>query len=885
MSKNFQLFLKNSQLPVQPSVDESYLKHHLRWKKSFNVVNQSLQEKSKERFFLLDGPPYANGATHLGHALNKVWKDVVVKTQWLLGKSVQFQSGWDTQGLPLELLVEKEFSELKLSDPHAYQLKVKEKAKKLALRSVVKQRKDFQELGVLNDWKHPYLTLSKEMHDKTYETLSMLSQKDLLSYERMPVHYCPACASSLAEAELEYSLEKRLELYFKYSLGFLNNHPLYAVVWTTTPWTLFANQGLAFSNHLNYALFFNGHDYLLCEDNEKMHHLLKTLGYEWSKKFHPQDFPKKDLKTPLLNLGAFLVHGDFVTSGETGFVHVAGAHGMDDFQLVKSLDLDVLDVLDKNGRYDLVHLPDFHECKALNSQNKLVELLKEKQLFLHSSTNDFEFATCWRHKTKVYYYTTWQVFLNLKKLKHKVVKLLSMSDLSSEHKKRLSDMMLDRDHWCLSRQRVWGTALNLLVFNGKSRYLLKENAQYLSLMSKDKEKATEFLNQVYATYGRDNVSLVEDVLDVWFDSGNVANAYQNQGIPDLVVEGKDQFRGWFQSLFWLTAACHDDLAFKNVLVHGFVLDDHRKKFSKSSSNGMSTKQANRKYGPDVLRLWAVSQEELKDAVFSESKLQENKVFYQRFRLSLRFLESNLSSEYFSEEMLEKAVSHHDFLLFCVKSFEKMEETYVNHLSRYEFKQALHVLYQFCDQFLSQFMFDGLKNLLYLFPDHHEKKKHVLCVMEFLFKKLLKLSGVLCPYLSQEFYDSFKSKKMNHLPDSFFDFSFSSSLNTKFLDYKLDWSKVQNLKKEVGALTEPLQKNKTVKSTNQLKVLVHESFKVYDDDFSLCDLLNVSEVDFIQYDKVQLEMLHENVEYNKCPRCWKYSKFFTQLCTNCVDFDF
>ncbi len=901
MSQKFSLFLKNSHLPVQPTVDTNYLKHHLKWKKSFQYVNQHLNQSSlhsqsnhpnKQNFVLLDGPPYANGATHLGHALNKVWKDVVVKSQWLMGKTVSFKVGWDTQGLPLELLVEKQHRELKKSDPVSYETLVKKEAKKLAYKSVVKQRKDFQELGVLSDWRNPYLTLSNEMHGKTYSTLSTLARKNLLEYKRMPVHYCPACASSLAEAELEYVNDKRMEVYFKYPLNTcLNDKKVYAVVWTTTPWTLFSNQGLAYSRSLEYVCYENDNEVLVCEKNDRMHQLLSELGYFMYESVDELWFKKLSPQTLLLGEKAFMEHADFVESGQTGFVHVAGAHGEDDFKLVNSLHLDVVDVLDKHGHFCLPQFPEFDGLKALNSQEKVKSLLEHMNLLLKVENNPFDHATCWRHKTKVYFYTTWQVFLNLNPLKQEVRNLLeNQSSMSQENKQQLLNMMLGRENWCLSRQRLWGTPLNLLV-SEKMNHLLPENSVYLALLSKDKDKASLYLNELKVKYQND-VKVVHDVLDVWFDSGNVANALAELGQADLVLEGKDQYRGWFQSLLWLSVACADEnldgLAFKDVLVHGFVLDKHRKKFSKSSANGVSTKEANLQLGPDLLRLWALSQDEFKDAVFSETKLQENKTYYQRLRLSLRFLETHLKEgERVTEDELKTMFNkkENDFYLFSLNAFKAMREDLLKKMSQYHFKDAVYELYQFCDQFLSQFVFDGLKNLLYLYPDNHERKTDALMFLEHLFEQLLQLVSVFCPYLSQEFYDSYKLKKNEEkLPVSVFDFCYTQVYLTAFVQHQYDWSQVQKLKKELGALLEPLQKEKKVKNGNELSLRLPFFYESFNASFPMKDLLNVAMVDFITHDSFSFELLTAHPDYQKCPRCWKYGKLFSHLCVECQPYE-
>mgnify|MGYP003436876228 FL=1 len=405
MEKNFKLYMAQSGHPVQFN-EETHQKVLNKWKNNnlYTSVNKNLKQTNVKPFVFVDGPPYANGGAHLGHVLNKVWKDLTVKSQWYLGKEVQWTPGWDCHGLPLELQVDKKH-------PLENEVKKKDYCKQLALRSLVKQRDDFVNLGVHADWEKPYLTLSMEMKQKSWSTLASMVNQDLLEYKLWPVHHCPVCASSLAEAELEYEAKDRLELYFKYKLS--NNE--YALVWTTTPWTLPMNQGLAYNENFSYDKWVSELDTLYVDENANdfVVMMLEEKGYTKSNKVNGSFFKELSGQTPLLKNNSLVLHGDFVTSGETGFVHLAGSHGVEDYNLLMLHDVQPFNLLDKNGKY--------LENKQLNSsfwgqKNSAVDNLVVQELgelLLSSKKTKVDVAHCWRHKVKTYYQATWQVFLKL----------------------------------------------------------------------------------------------------------------------------------------------------------------------------------------------------------------------------------------------------------------------------------------------------------------------------------------------------------------------------------------------------------------------------------------------------------------------------------------
>lgn len=875
MKKDYNLYMAQSGRPVNQ--ENSYDKETLKkWKNLdlYHLVNKSLSVVGEKPFVFVDGPPYANGRAHVGHLLNKVTKDLVVKSQWYLGNETQWTPGWDCHGLPLELQVDKKYPEENTSNK-------KKHCKTLALKSVVKQRNDFKSVGVHADWDNPYLTLSEDMKSYSWKTIQEMYKQNLLEYKMWPVHHCPACASSLAEAELEYYEKERTELYFKYKLS----DGEYALVWTTTPWTLPMNQGLAYNKDFEYLVYQLNNEKLYVDKNStsELKSKLEELGYKEVSQVAGDFFKYKTGVAPLSKLETKVLHGDFVESGSTGFVHLAGAHGVEDYELVVKNGLEPFNLLDKNGRF-MPHENLDQEFNGLKNTgvDKLV-LEKLGDLVVWQVTNKVDTAHCWRHKTKVYYQATKQVFLNLELLKPRVAKMLDNGTLNKTVKDNLKSMLLNRAHWCLSRQRYWGTELNLLV-NKKDESLSPLTTNYLEFfVNGDLVGAENFLKE------HEEVYAVKDVLDVWFDSGNVVYALGNlKGFDqaDFVLEGKDQYRGWFQALLWMQAVHSNKLPYKNVYVHGFVLDDKKMKFSKSSGNGLDANVALEKFGADTLRLWASLQEENTDAVFSETKLNESKTYYKRLRLSLRFLTSNtykLDNEEHTKK-LETFLKDYDFdfYSYTLNEVSLFKKEFSRLLETNQYKKAAYELYSFSDRFLSQFVFEVMKQPFYLKSPNTKEKQMAQCCAYEVTKYLLKMVAVFCPFVAEEFF--------NEMPFDNYKSVYLLNTNKREYTFRNNWKEAFNLRKMVFAKLEPMQQQKLAKGLNQLKcnfTLSEKSLLEYNSFNEVMPTsywLGVSKANTVSGENnVELENLELNPDYHKCPRCWNFEekdKFKEDLCPEC-----
>lgn len=903
MSKNFTLNMAKSRLSTGYTNNNQQFVSYWDDNKTFHKTNQFLaQQSQKPQYVLLDGPPYANGPLHLGHALNKNFKDLVVKSRWFMGQPVDFRPGWDCHGLPLELAVEKTHGK---QEP----AQLKQLCKELALSSVKNHMSGFKSMGVLADWDNPYLTLSDEMLRSNWTTLADLVSKDLLVYKQFPVHYCPACASSLASAELETKLLVKDSLYFKMPLnGKYSN--MFALVWTTTPWTLPMNQALAYRADFEYEVWSNHQETLVLQNGLSLSDgvsaylqenqftlqetsLLENLVSEWNS------------TSPLSKLNVPLLQADFVEEGKTGFVHMSLAHGPEDFELGVHNGLSVKTYLNKNAVFNtegVANLEMLHGLNQTTCKPVVLEALKKDNLFVEHTDSMTEQNVCWRHKKPVFYNATWQAFLNLENpnyhLKDKVRVLLDDSSLDTESKKQLSLMLFSREHWCLSRQRQWGCSMNLLV-DRETNKLSPLSQDLLLLYAQGKnDEAQDFLNN------HPELELFTDVLDVWFDSGNVVNTYDlNQGsqsadfVVNMALEGKDQYRGWFQAMMWLCAAKNQKMPYENLFCHGFVLNKNKEKLSKSAGNSQSVEHYLSTYGADAVHLWVASQESGKDAVFSDDKLEEMKTLYSRLRLTLRFLSSNLYDYDYSEHQANwnkySTQDNFDLERFVLSKMNSLRSYFVENFEGYNFNRPLEELYDFTNKTLSNFFFDWAKNPLYLHKLKSEDRLKLQTACFELFNGMLDLVKVYAPFVAEEFYQDYYGNDKSVFETWYFTPTKVEVLNN--LQVKLDWESVNNLRKKVLGSLDELQKNKLVKARTEVKVSLklpleqQELLENVSVNYRLRDMLSVSSCEFsqTQEQEVLVTVLKDDSNYEKCPKCWNYNVLLEydnnmHLCNTCFN---
>ena len=617
-----------------------------------NIYQQALaKNKNNESFILHDGPPYANGSLHTGHALNKILKDIVIRYKTMCGFYSPYIPGWDTHGLPIE---NKILSEMKLSHTKISIIELRKKAAHYALEQIEIQKSQFQKLQLFTDFKKIYKTLDKSYEIEQLKLFYSLYQKGLIYKGLKPVYWSPTSQSALAEAEVEYQEHHSPSIFVKFKV--IESDVLspndYLIIWTTTPWTLIANSGVAINKDFDYSLIkYNNENHLVATD--LIDKLIKE--WEWSnfeiiKNIKGKDLINTKYISPINNNISPVVFGHHVTlEAGTGLVHIAPLFGEDDFIIGKKNNLNMIMHINDDGtindaidKYKGIFYEDANKTigQFLDENNLLVKL----KFIKHSYPHD------WRTKKPIIFRGTPQWFVSINKIKDNILdNLKNVKFYSTWGYNRLSNMIENRDDWTISRQRAWGVPIIIFYDENNEPILNDEIFNHLmNIFAKEGtnswyEKSVDEL--LPAKYQNLNWKKEKDIMDVWFDSGSsfVAVDIENIKPPfDLYLEGSDQYRGWFNSSLINSVAYIGKAPYKAIVSHGFLIDEKGRKMSKSLGNGIDPMVIVNKYGADILRLWVANSEYFNDISISENIIKQSAEMYRKIRNTIRFLLSNLS---------------------------------------------------------------------------------------------------------------------------------------------------------------------------------------------------------------------------------------------------
>ncbi len=724
-------------------------------KKLYQKIREA--RKGAEKFILHDGPPYANGDIHIGHAVNKILKDIIVKSKTLAGFDASYVPGWDCHGLPIELQVEKNHG--KNIEP----AKFRELCREYATVQVERQKADFIRLGVLGEWDNPYLTMDFKTEADIMRALGEIYKNGYLYQGSKPVHWCVDCGSALAEAEVEYEDKNSpaIDVAFRvldnvalakvFDVAHLNE-PAYAVIWTTTPWTLPANEAVCVNPEFTYALVKTEKGYFILverdkadlpesldrigaspqerealeDDNLKYKYNLTTWKIVASCK--GADLEHLKLQHPFDDRQVPVICGDHVTTDTgTGLVHTAPAHGLEDYAVGMRYDLPVDNPVDDNGKF-FAKIPLVGGLSVWDANKIVIETLQDSGNLLASSRLNHSYPHCWRHKTPVIFRATHQWFIGMGQHGKSGQTLRGIANTAVEHtqffpswgRARLEAMIKNRPDWCVSRQRNWGVPMPLFVHKETGEPHPDTSALLEKVALQVEERGIEawFSLDIAAFPGVDATQYkkVTDTLDVWFDSGvthfSVLKRRDELTYPaDLYLEGSDQHRGWFQSSLLTGCAMDGRAPYDALLTHGFVVDGSGHKMSKSKGNVIAPQKVMDTYGADVLRLWVASTDYSGELTISDEILKRVVESYRRIRNTLRFLLANLADFDAQKDMLpvEQWLEIDRYMLAVTK---ELQDDLTQSYTRYEFHLAMHKLHNFCSEDLGGFYLDILKDRLY-----------------------------------------------------------------------------------------------------------------------------------------------------------------------------
>lgn len=738
------------------------------------------QGKKHKRFILHDGPPYANGHIHMGTAVNKVLKDIVVKSKTLSGFDAPFVPGWDCHGLPIELNVEK-----KLGKPgqKVSVVEFRQACRDYASGFIDIQREEFKRLGVIADWEHPYLTMNYSYEADIIRSLASILKNGHLQKGYKPVYWCLDCSSALAEAEVEYKDKTSPAIDVRFRVvdekEFLSRFKDIATgkgdisvpIWTTTPWTLPANQAVALNPLLEYALVQANEERLLIA-KDLLENAMQRYGIEKYKELGEtlgENLEKLSLQHPFNERQVPIVCGDHVTvDSGTGAVHTAPAHGEDDFVLGKKYNLPVENPVGDDGCF-ISTTPIFAGMHVNKVNDLVIETLKNKNNLLHLAKLTHSYPHCWRHKTPLIFRATPQWFINMDQngLRKKALDAINhVNWVPDWGKARIFSMIENRPDWCVSRQRTWGVPITLFIhketneLHPKSVELMEKVAELVEKKGVDAwysldEK--ELLGNEAANYKK-----VLDILDVWFDSGVssacVLKKNAQLGFPaDMYLEGSDQHRGWFQSSLLSSLAMSGQAPYKVVLTHGYVIDLEGRKMSKSLGNVIAPEKIIQSLGADVLRLWAASIDYRNDINVSEEILTRTSETYRRIRNTARFLLANLDGFDPAKDMLKPSKM---LALDCwaVAQARRVQEEILQAYETYQFHSIYRKIHQFCSVDMGSFYLDIIKDRQYTTQTDSVARRSAQTAMYHIMEALVRWIAPILSFTAEEIWQFLPGKR-------------------------------------------------------------------------------------------------------------------------------
>ena len=865
----------------------------------------------KGKYVLHDGPPYANGDIHIGHALNKTLKDIVIRYKTMQGYDAPYVPGWDCHGLPIEHQL---FKELKIGKHQISQLEFRKKAHDYAMKYVVNQREQFKRLGVLGDWENPYLTLSHEYEEGIIQSFSDLYQQGYIKRGLKPVNWCFKCETALAEAEVEYENHTSPSAFVKFKIkeGPDLFKDSFLVIWTTTPWTLIANVAVAVHPDFDYSLIKTDKGNLIIA-NVRLSVLpsMGIQGYEVIKELKGKDLEGFIYAHPFgLRLGK-VVLADYV-SGEdgTGLVHIAPGHGAEDYQVGLKYGLEIVMPVDSRGKFD-ASAGEFAGQNVYDANKAIIEKLVSLGALLLEQKISHSYPHCWRCKHPIIFRATKQWFLVIghKGLRSRVLQAIkeSVRWIPEAGRERISAMVELRPDWCISRQRYWGVPVPALVCQECNEeffvpQVIEKFAQFSAAEGSDcwfSRSIDDFipagLTCPECKKGK-TFTKGADILDVWFDSGVSSQSVLKKrkelgGVPaQLYLEGSDQHRGWFQSSIIPAMAIDGKPPFENVLTHGFVVDSEGRKMSKSQGNVISPFDIIKDYGADILRMWVASSDYNEDIRISKEILTRLSEAYRKIRNTAKFILSNLydfnpNTDKVSYDQLRKV---DQWILYRMESVrDYVEAAYgTDQNPAFEFHRAYKGIYDFCNSELSMYYLDMVKGRLYTCRFNSVQRRAAQTAMYEVLNCLVRLMAPILVFTAEEIWQIMPKTKENSLITNVHLLDFPKT-NSIFRQDKLESQGLKNVDQELKELialvpvaAKALEDLRTAGQIGssfdaQINILTKTQDRytfLQSCGIELAEIFKVSQVSVIldldNSDNLSVKV--KKAEGTKCLRCWNYS---------------
>ena len=894
MSK-FQINLPKTAFSMKanlPTREPEFLKF---WEKINLYRELRNSRKGEEKFILHDGPPYANGNIHMGTALNKILKDIIVKFHQMDGKDSVYVPGWDCHGLPIEWKIEEQYKKNKKNKNEVPVVEFRKECRSFAEKWIEVHKDQFKRLGVVGDWENYYSTMSYDAEAQIVRELGKFLKEGSLYRGFKPVLWSTVEKTALADAEVEYQDHKSDTIYASFKvkkskIKELNDNEI--VIWTTTPWTIPANKALAYNENLDYLLVkinddgdFKDKKIVVAE--ALLESVIKDCNiesHEISKKFKGKELKDTICIHPFFNLGFDydipMLEARFVTTEQgTGIVHCAPSHGPDDFNLCMNNGIKAIETVDGDGKYT-GNVKLFEGVHIFKANPLIIEKLKDEKKLLSNGELVHSYPHSWRSKAPLVHRATPQWFISMEShnLRSKALKAIDETNFyPSKGKERLKSMIETRPDWCVSRQRVWGVPLPIFV-NKKNKEILIDDEVFENIAKIYEKEGSDcwfsdnpqkFLGKKYKAEDYEKLS---DIVEVWFDSGST-HSFVLEKRDDLkwpasmYLEGSDQHRGWFHSSLLESCGTRGRAPFESILSHGFVVDGKGLKMSKSLGNVIAPEDILKKYGADILRIWVASSNYAEDLRIDYSILDQHSESYRKIRNTFRYLLGNLNDKFENIDLDKIDIKELPELeQFMLHKIYVLNSNFNGYFKNYDFHNLYKELLNFCTVDLSAFYFDIRKDTLYCDPINSKKRKSSLILLNIILDILLRWFAPILSFTTEEIYQLVERKNKSIHLEKFLDLP-KSFKNDVIYKKWLELIKIRDIcnisieekraNKEIGS---SLEADLDVKLNNKFKQIVESV------DFSELCITSKAEIDFDE--KAEVSVTTKKALGKKCKVCWK-----------------
>ncbi len=902
--------------PMKANLNINEPKIIKKWEKN-KIYNIIIKKKNKKKYIIHDGPPYANGNIHIGHALNKILKDIIIKYKNFMNFYTPYKPGWDCHGLPIELEIIKKYKIFKNINK-INKINFNKKCLKYVNKQINKQKNDFKKLGILCNWNNIYNTNNFKTIANTIRTLGKIIKLNLIERKKKPINWCLICKSSLSEAEIEYKYKKTISTYILFKLKNkkkifkkikikkkYHKYDIELIIWTTTTWTIPGNCAISVNPKYTYYLILNNKKIFIILKNrikifteklkKKIKKITKIKGIILNKLFVYHPISKN--KIPII------LDKNIEKNTGTGIVHIASEHGEEDKILSKKNNIKGINVIDNDGLYiNYKYIKNIYKTTIKKAEKLIIKkLIKNNKLILKEYIKH-KYPYCWRHKEPIIIKSTYQWFINLNKNNFKKKLLISIKKVKWIPKwgyKKIKKMIINRPNWCISRQRIWGTPIPIFLnkktkkIHPKTIYLIKKISSKIEKkgpnywINLDKKK---FLGKKHTKYEK-----VSDVLDVWFDSGSTCFTIMNKKFKkkkniDLYIEGSDQFRGWFMSSLIIHTAIKNEPPYKTVISHGFIVDEKGEKMSKSLKNNIKPNEIINKFGCDILRLWVSSVKYFNEIKISNEIILRITESYRKIRNTIKFLISNLD-EFDPEKNFIKKKYMILIDKWIIHKTKKTQNKIIKFYNEFKFYKVIKIIINFCSKYLSSIYLDIIKDRKYIIKKNTIPYYSAQTTMWMILESIVKWISPILSFTTEEIWKYIPRKKTKYIyEETWFNKLFYLHKNNK-INTKI-WNKLIKIKNHLNKKIEKIKKKKIIKSSLELKITLYLEKKIFKIIYKMKSELKF----FFIVSKTKLKKIKKKnknffiikckkIKGIKCNRCWNYiekiKNIKKNICKRCI----